>query len=250
MKFSYLLCGLLLFASCKKSKTETQLTKITAKTIAVDSTFAPSVKIDNFIAPYKQKLASEMQQKLSYAPKDFLKDDGKMQSSLSNLMADLTFEMANPKFNKKTNEDIDFVLLNNGGIRATIPKGNITTERAFKLMPFENELVAVTLSGEKIVALINYFVKSKRAHPLSKTIALTIKDNGFLLKIKGKPFDKNKSYTVLTNDYLLNGGDNMHFFKNPEKLTKLDYKVRDALIDYFKKTDTIKASIDNRILIK
>lgn len=250
MRLSCFICCFLVFASCKKSKTETELTKITAKTIAVDSTFTPSVKIDSFIAPYTQKLASEMQQVLSYAPKDFLKDDGNMQSSLSNLMADLTFEMANPKFNKKTNENIDFVLLNNGGIRSTIPKGNITIERAFKLMPFENELIAVTLSGEKIVALIHYFIKSKRAHPLSKTIELMVKGDDFSLKIKGKPFDKNKSYTVLTNDYLLNGGDNMHFFKNSEKLTKLDYKVRDAIIDYFKKTDTIKASIDNRILIK
>ena len=40
------------------------------------------------------------------------------------------------------------------------------------------------------------------------------------------------------------------FFKNPEKLIKLDYKIRDAIIDYFKKTDTLQTAIDHRVIIK
>lgn len=248
MKLTYLIILLLAFSSCKK--TARQLTKITAKNIAIDSTIIPSAKIDSIISPYKVKLNADMKYVLSYSPKKMVKNEGNMQSALGNLMADVCFEMANPIYKKTTNESIDFVLFNYGGIRSSIPAGEIMKEDAFKLMPFENELVAVTLTGKKTSALVDYFITNKKAHPLSKNIALTIKENGYDLKINDKTFDTNKDYTVLTSDYLQGGGDKMDFFKNPKKLTKLDYKIRDAIIDYFKKTDTLQAAIDNRILIK
>ncbi|CAM1345255.1 5'-nucleotidase C-terminal domain-containing protein [Tenacibaculum amylolyticum] len=249
MKLSYyLLCFFLVFTSCKKTKTD--LTKITAKTIAIDSTITSAAAIDSMVAPYKEKLAAEMQEILSYTAKDLVKNDGDMQSSLGNLMADMTFDMANPIFKEITNKSIDFALFNYGGIRATIPKGNITKASAFKLMPFENELVVVELTGKKINELIHYFIKNKKAHPLSKSISLIINDNKYDLKIHGDTFDETKNYTVLTSDYLQSGGDKMVFFKDPVKLTKLDYKVRDAIIHYLKKVDTIQTTIDNRVILK
>ena len=248
MKFYYLLFFILVLNSCKKS--EKQLVKITAKNIAIDHTIKSSEDITNIINPYKEKLSSEMQEVLCYAPKDILKNDGNMQSSLGNLMADLFYEMANPIFKEKTNESIDFVLLNYGGIRTDMSKGNIKKEQAFKLMPFENELVVVNITGKKVSALIAFFIKNKEAHPLCKNIELIISKNDYNLKVKGEVFNINKTYNVLTNDYLQSGGDKMNFFKTPNKLTKLEYKMRDAVIDYFKIKDTLETAIDNRIIIK
>lgn len=248
MKFSYVLCILLAITSCKKGPNH--LEKITAKTISIDSTLASSNKIDSVITPYKEKLEAEMQEVLTYAPKDFLKNEVPGQSSLGNLMADICFDLINPLYKEKTGNSIDFVLFNHGGIRATIPQGKVTVERAFKLMPFENEFVVVTLTGKKINELVQFFIDNKRAHPLSKNVELRITGKQYTLKINGEDFDKNKSYNVLTSDYLQTGGDNMLFFKNPKELVKLDYKIRDALIDHFKKTDTLQASVDNRVIIK
>lgn len=246
----YFLCFFLVFTSCKKTNTKRHLVKITAKNITVDSIVSSSKEIKDFVAPYKEKLTAEMQKVLSYAPKNFTGSDGKMQSSLGNLMADMCFDIANPIVKKKNNKSIDFVMFNHGGMRAAIPKGNVTKGRAFKLMPFENELVAVTLTGEKVMELVEYFIQHKRAHPLSKNIELTIKDDDYSLKINGKPFDKNKTYTILTSDFLQGGGDKMVFFKNPKELIKLNYKVRDAIINYFEKTNILQATIDNRIILE
>lgn len=247
MKFIHFLCLFLLFTACKK--TEVHLTKITAKNIAIDSTLESSAKIDSIIAPYTRKMIGEMEKVLSYAPYDFTKKSENRQSNLGNLMADMCFEMANAMFKDKTNAAIDFSMFNSGGLRANISMGDVTQEDAFNLMPFENELVVVQLSGAKIEALVSYFIASKSAHPLSKEVALNIRKDGYQLKIKGQNFDKNKTYHVLTSDYLQGGGDSMNFFKNPIKLTKLDYKVRDAIIHYFQQTDTIKAAIDNRVTL-
>jgi len=248
MRLSYFLCCLLVLISCKKHKP--LLTKITAKTITIDSTIEPSTKIAKIITPYKEKLTTEMQEVLSYTSKDLLKNDGEMQSSLGNLIADVCFDIANPIFKEETSTSIDFVIFNHGGIRASIPKGNVTTEQVFKLIPFENELVVVNITGEKVIGLVDYFIKNKKAHPLSKNIQLAIKENDYSLKINGEAFDKSKNYIVLTSDFLQSGGDNMFFLKNPKKLTKLNYKVRDAIINYFKKVDTLQTTIDNRVIIK
>lgn len=248
MRFSYLFCLLFVFISCKKSNTH--LTKITAKTIALDSTYKTAKNVEEMVLPYKEKLEQEMQKVLSYTPIDLVKNDGNMQSTLGNLMADLTIELSDPIYKGKENNTIDFAMLNHGGIRSVIWKGNITKEEAFKIMPFENELVVAELTGDKIIELIQYFLENKRAHPLSKNIEIMINGNEYELKINGEKFDKNKTYTVVTTDYLQSGGDKMDFFKNPKKLTKLGYKLRTAIIDYFEKVDTVRATIDNRVIIK
>ena len=241
---------ILLFIICSCKKKNKSLVKITGKNIAIDGTIPSSKKIDSIVAPYKEKIIGEMAKVMSYAPKDFTKENIQMQSILGNLMADMCFEMANPIFNDKTKASIDFSMFNNGGLRASISEGNVTKENAFKLMPFENEFVVVELSGEKVIELINYFIEGKKAHPLSKNILLKIKKDDYSLKINGKKFDKSKTYSVLTSDYLQNGGDRMYFFKDPIKLTKLDYKIRDAIVDYFKKVDTLKTVIDKRVIIE
>jgi 2',3'-cyclic-nucleotide 2'-phosphodiesterase (5'-nucleotidase family) len=141
------------------------------------------------------------------------------------------------------------VLLNHGGIRSIISKGNVTTRTAFKVMPFENSIVVLDLKGEKVKELIEYLVRNKRAHPISK---LNIElDSEFKLKttrLNGKHLDFTKNYLVCTNDYLANGGDRMNFFKSPDSLYVLDYKIRNALIDYLKKVDTISPVRDNRFI--
>ncbi|GAK75774.1 5'-nucleotidase [Nonlabens ulvanivorans] len=66
-----------------------------------------------------------------------------------------------------------------------------------------------------------------------------------MVTIQNKPLDKDKIYTVATSDYLYSGGDDMSFFKDTP-MVKIDYKIRNATIDYFKKVDTIKFERDNR----
>lgn len=251
MKYIFFICVLFLAVSCNTVTTSPKkLTKITAKNIAIDTTLMADAKIDSMIAPYKEKLVNEMQRVLTKAPLDFNKKAMGMQSTLGNLMADLCYEIANPIYLEKTKQNIDFAMFNSGGLRAPISAGNVTKESAFKLMPFENEFVVVELSGEKIIELVTYLIQNKTAHPLSKQMQLTIKNNTFELSIGGKKFDQNKNYTVLTSDYLQTGGDRMNFFKKPIFLTKLNYKIRDAIIVYFEKETELKAVIDNRVIVQ
>ena len=248
MKKIVLLFQVLLLIGCGSS--EWQLKKITGKRIAIDTTLTSKSAVDELVAPYRKEVEKEMKQVLCEAPRDLTGKDGKFQSSLGNLLADLSFEMGNPVFEKKTKESIDFVFMNAGGLRAPISKGKVTVQNAFSLMPFENDLVAVKISGEKVKALFDYFLQKQRPHPLSKNVQVVINSEEYRVSIHRKAFDENRSYWVLTNDYLQNGGDEMIFFQKPEKLIGLDYKVRDAILDYFTQVDRLEASLDQRVIVQ
>ncbi len=238
----------LLIISCKNEPQE--VVKIEGKLIPINQEIESVKEIENFIEPYKQKVVAEMNTILTYAEIDLVRTDGGLESTLGNLMAELCFKRANPVFNSRTNKNIDFAMFNYGGIRAGISKGAVKMENAFNLMPFENSLVVVELTAEKIKELVTYLIKNKRAHPLSKHINLVINKTGYSLKINGKSLEDDATYFVLTSDYLQNGGDSMNFFKDPISITNIDYKFRNAIIDYFKETDTLKTNLDGRFRIE
>lgn len=236
-----------IFSSCKKE--QIQVKTIRSKTLAVDQTFQSDSAILSFVIPYQQILDKEINEVLSYTPEVLTREDGNMQSSIGNIYADLCFDRANPVFKKLSGNSIDLALFNFGGIRQSIPKGDIKVIDVFQLMPFENMLVVAELSGEQMESLFNYFEKEKSAHPMSGAQLTFSQDTLTQIVVQNKPFDKKRNYFVLTSDYLQKGGDHMDFFKNPVKLHSLNYKIRDAIIDYLKENDTIKSSIDNRIII-
>ncbi|AMC09772.1 UDP-sugar hydrolase [Lutibacter profundi] len=247
-KFIISIFTIVLFFSCKNEPQH--LLKIEGKLLPITSEITSNKNIENFVKPYREKIEKEMSNILSYTPINLTREDGKLESTLGNLMADMCYQEANPIFNKKTGKNIDFALFNFGGVRASIPKGNITMQHAFNLMPFENQLVVVELSSKKIKELVTYLITKKKAHPISKQVSLVFTNNGYNFKINDKPLNDSKTYFVLTSDYLQHGGDHMDFFKNPINLYKINYKLRNAIIDYFKETDTIRAKLDGRFHTK
>jgi 2',3'-cyclic-nucleotide 2'-phosphodiesterase (5'-nucleotidase family) len=250
MKFLKLLLisSLLLLSSCK-SETKYGLTEIKSERITVDEAIKEDKEISRFIAPYKEHLNATLDSVLAYNPKLLSKNDGDLNSPLGNLMADIVMLQANPVFKKRTGKNIDMVLLNQGGIRAELPAGGVTSRSAYNLMPFENEIVVAELSGKKMKEMFRYLEKARTAHPVSGIkIRANKKYKIYDARINGEKIQDNETYLVATSDYLLNGGDNMKFFKNPGNIFKTDYKIRNAIIDHFKKTDTIKAVSDDRYI--
>ena len=233
--------------SCKTEKTE--LVRVNTSRIAIDSSIEEDTQISEFIKPYKQHLNATLDSSLAYNPGLLSKNDGDLNTAIGNLMADAVFIQANPVFKKRTGKSIDMVLLNHGGIRAEIPAGNVSSRTAYQIMPFENEIVVAELTGKKIKEMLKYLEKAKSAHPVSGIKILA--DKNYKIKnarIQGNEIEDNNTYFVATSDYLVHGGDNMAFFSDPENLYQTDYKIRNAMIDYFKKIDTIQAKIDDRYL--
>lgn len=245
-RFIFLLFGLTLITACKK---DYHLGKIEGERLDINDSLKGVESIETFIKPYKENVNKNLDSVISYAVDTYTKRDGEFNTAIGNLFADATLEQANPVFKMRTGDNIDLVLLNHGGIRAIISKGNVSARTAYQIMPFENSLVVATLKGEQIKELVTYLQLAKRAHPIAG-LNIVLNEDYSLNKatINDEPIDYNKSYNVLTNDYLFNGGDRMDFFQKRDSLYVLDYKVRNALLDYFKKKDTLNPVIDNRFI--
>ena len=236
-----------LIIACKNNSYE--VSKINAKQLKIVNEVKQDSSIIQLFTPYKKKMTNEITKSLSFSPKILERTDGNLQSTLGNLVADLSYEKANELFKNKTGKTVDFSMSNYGGIRAAIMKGDVTVSNAFELMPFDNTIVVVELNYDKIKALFNYFVAKKRAHPLSKNIQLTIKNDSYNVLINGKAIKKDRTYFVATSNYLQKGGDGMIFFSEPESLFDSNFLIRDAIVDYFESKDTLSANLDNRVII-
>ncbi|GAA4241268.1 5'-nucleotidase [Winogradskyella damuponensis] len=237
---------LLLIFSCASTK----ISKIEGKRLEIDDTLKPNLAIENFIKPYREHVNKNMDSVISYAKETYTKTDGEYNTAIGNLMADAVYTESNLVFNKRTGKDIDFVLLNHGGIRSIISKGNITIRTAYEIMPFENSVIVTAIKGKQVNEMMTYLSKSKRAHPVSNQLQLVLDKNGAISSatVHGEPIDESKTYYVATNDYLYNGGDGMVFFKPNENTYVLNYKIRDVLIDNFKKKDTLNPKRDQRFI--
>jgi 2',3'-cyclic-nucleotide 2'-phosphodiesterase (5'-nucleotidase family) len=237
------------FQSCKQGIGT--LAKIEGKQIPIDSTYTENTAVDEFIAPYRARINEVLDSTLAYAPKAITKTDGELNTTAGNLMADIVLAQSNPVFESRTGKKIDFVLLNHGGIRSIISAGNVSARNAFEIMPFENNIVVAELKGADVNDMISYLIKSGRAHPISgMQLVLDKNKNIRSCKIQGQPLDKNRTYYVATSDYLVSGGDNMGFFKNNTSITDTDYLIRNAIIDYFKKVDTLAPKVDDRFYME
>lgn len=244
----FLILLLLITSSCKYSS-DYAPARIEGKQLEINSSLEANDSMEAFIAPYKENIDREMNEVLAYSAYNLTKSDGELNTAIGNLMADALMDLSNPVFRERTGKNIDIVLLNFGGIRSSIGKGNITTRTAYQVMPFENEVVVAKLEGKHVMEMIRYLIDSGTAHPVAG-IELQLEQDNSIKKvlIQGEALDEYKNYYVATNDYLLQGGDNMIFFSEAKEVTNLDYKIRNLLIDYFKQEDTIAPIRDQRYI--
>ena len=187
--------------------------------------------INVFIDPYKTSIESEMNEIISFTKSDLIKN--KPVGNLGNFVTDLCLSYT----------EADICVMNNGGLRSSISKGNITVGMIYELMPFENELVIVELSKTDFFEMLLHIIE-KGGEPISgvKVVAT----NNEIIDYKPKfNFEKKQKIKILTSDYL---ADKKEFFKNKEQI-KIGIKLRDAIINYCRNNDTIFTKVDDRIKI-
>lgn len=240
---------LVLVATTGCKNHSTGLTEITGKRIPVTSEIIPDTAIENYIQPFSEHINKTLDSTIAYNPRDLKKSEEGLNTAIGNLMADIVLEQADPVFNSRTGNSIDMVLLNKGGIRAEIGKGPVTARTAYRIMPFENEIVVAEITGVKVNEMLRYLENNRTAHPLSG-IQIRLDQDYKVTQalIKGTAIENTATYYVATSDYLQQGGDGMDFLKNPVNLYRTGYKIRNAIIDYLHKIDTIMATRDNRYI--
>ena len=156
-------------------------------------------------------------------------------------------------------DKVDAALTNGGGIRASIPAGNITMNDMKTVFPFGNTIVTIDVTGAQLlealesatcstptaigafpqVAGITFSIDTSVKYaegdqypdstyfaPAAPGSRVTISD------VNGKGFDPAATYTIATNDFTAAGGDTYNVFKESKNLTMTAVALEDALINY------------------
>jgi len=221
--------------------------------IVVDSRYDSAIPAEAtaLLAPYKQKVDSVMGPVVVRSAKYMTAK--RPEGTLSNLLADIMVWAA-----KDYGEKADFGVYNMGGVRADLPKGEVTYGDVLDIAPFENKIAFTTLSGTDVLTLFAEMA-SVYGEAVSSSVRLVITKDGKLVSatVGGEAVDPSRDYRIATIDYLLGGTDKMSTFKKGRNVNSpqdVSNNSRFIIMNYFremaKEGKTVDSQIEGRIVVE
>ncbi|MDR1682780.1 MAG: 5'-nucleotidase C-terminal domain-containing protein [Candidatus Symbiothrix sp.] len=221
---------------------------IESSRVTIDSVWDAKAnpKLAELVETYKVQIDNEMNKPVGIATQ--ILPTGYPQSRLSNFTADMMFRIAGEIWG-----NVDFALINMGGLRTSLNQGEITIGELYEIFPFENRLVLLEMPGSAVKELFE-FLAFNGGEGLSTNLQLTIKNRQIQsLEIGGKALDEKQVYRVCTVDYVAEGNDGMIAFRKSIHRIDSQETLRSMMIHYIQRlTDNnqeVNAELDNRITI-
>lgn len=244
----FIFVGVILFLfSCNRHLVVHQ---VNTKNIPIDIQVGPLDSVlDSMVKPYRDSIGIDMGTLVAVSSTALIK--GKPESKLTNLVSDILMDFGNSYcLDQHLICKPDMAYVNYGGIRASLPKGEITVEGIFELMPFENEIVLIKISGESVLQMAQKV--AERGGEGVAGMKLGIRDGKVgSLTTAGNSIVPSATYWLVTNDYIANGGDQMSMFLDPLDRINTKIKIRDLLIqslsERYKRNGIIEVKEDGRI---
>lgn len=216
---------------CDLNTKKAEITPYAIDLIASIGELKEDTEVKAIAEKYEKLSASKLNEVLAVTDKDLVHDKLSGPSMLGEWMCEV---MA-----KATNSQI--AITNGGGIRTSLNKGNITMGNLYEVMPFDNTLFTMDLTGADIKKVIENGIGNdkigwvqasglKVKYDLSRAFGNRVTEMNL---INGTKLDVNKYYKVVTNDFMASNGDEYDFSKGKNKLDT-NIPVRDALVNELK----------------
>ncbi|MDR1869149.1 MAG: 5'-nucleotidase C-terminal domain-containing protein [Treponema sp.] len=218
----------------------------------------PDPEVTAMLKPYIEKANSTLKEEIGEAAETFVFGNRLtryQETAIGNLVTDANAWY----FRTVSGQDIDFVFHNGGNIRAELPAGQITQERILTILPFENYLFIVSMTGSQIIELFDFVATIPQGNggfpQFSSDVRYTVdKTSGAgkitELTIGGKPVDPEKTYRFCTNDYILGGGDGYEVMKQAGDHFNTSLLLSYVVTEYIRaQKDPISPVTDGRLKI-
>lgn len=223
-----------------------QVASVERQRILVDARYDvhPDKKAVEFLAPYKKTVDSVMGPVVGRSSHYMTAQ--RPEGDLSNLLADILVWAG-----ESYGEQPVFGVYNMGGVRAALPKGEVTYGDVLDVAPFENKIAFATLSGADVLQLFREIARVG-GEGLSHSVRLVISRKGELLDatINGEPVVPAKDYRITTIDYLLGGTDHMTAFKKCRNINSpqnAENNSRFVIMNYFREQTRLGREVDAKI---
>ncbi len=197
----------------------------------------PDAEIARLIGPALEKVEAEQRRKLNLKVPATMGRNYEAESALGSFLADSLREM----------EQADVALLNSGGLRSDLPAGELTYGDVYEVLPFDNTVATLVMTGDKLSRLLRAAYGAKKG--VFQVSGLRIKLSRCpgrdrlkeLSLANGKPLSPERKYKVVLPDFLARGGDGVGPVLAALPSSRIDYgeqrplNFRDALIAYWQK---------------
>ena len=157
---------------------------------------------------------------------------------------------------KSTGADIAFT--NGGGIRASIPTGDITIEQILGSFPFTNTLAVIEVTGAELLQALEHGVDlyPEQAGHFPHVSGMTYKfdeakpvgERIVEVTVNEESLDTEKTYKLVTNDFVAAGGDGYTMFEGKPFVAEGGL-LSDVLIAYIKEVKEIEPVVEGRITV-
>jgi len=230
-----------IFSACHKQMISSRQSVAMFRVIGNESNAIDS-GIVKMIEPYKERMSEKVNLVIGRSDSILLRD--KPEGTLGNMVADAVMESALSMYKDK----IDLVVVNSGGLRiASIGAGKITAGKMLELMPFENEITILKIRGLELKKLFELIAQNE-GWPIKGGFCKIKNRQCVMVKIGNDEIVDDKIYTLATNDYLANGGDNASCLLNPVERKDTGIKIRDAISQFVSKHSPLRYSLEGRII--
>ena len=153
-------------------------------------------------------------------------------------------------------------LQNSGGIRASLDSGEVSLGEIMSILPFQNTLSTFKVTGQQLLIAIENgvsqvedvagrfpqvsgmrytFDPSKPANE-GRVTSIEIDEDG-----SWKPLDLNKTYGMVSNNFIRSGGDGYKVFRSASEIYDFGPDLADVVANYIKANPGYSGYTDNRI---
>lgn len=186
--------------------------------IPVTDRFSPDQldrKMIAFLAPYKAIVDSIDANIVGYAPRE-------MKTTRTGEYANWTADMAQYCVQQQLDSihaadpsstlplHPDMAIMNVGGIRLNMPKGDVTEGRILSTFPFANHFALIELKGSDLIETMQIMAR-RQGECISENVRVAVDPDWKYVNstIDGNAIDPNRTYTIATIDYLAQGNDDL-----------------------------------------
>lgn len=198
--------------------------------LRVDSSIVADGVVESLLKPYRDSVAIKMSRHLCVCDEEMVAR--RPESNLTRFLADLFLSEVRAQVSRAGLPEPDFALLNVGGMRSSLPKGELRLANVFQLAPFENSAVVLTLDSAVVYELFRHI--AERGGEAISGASFVISQDGRAedIKINGKPLSGGATYRLATLDYLATGGDDFECLVGAKVCYQSGRALRDLITDY------------------
>jgi 2',3'-cyclic-nucleotide 2'-phosphodiesterase (5'-nucleotidase family) len=205
--------------------------------------FWPEPGMREYVAAEVRKAEAGMDQVIGQATAEFART-GEGESAMGNAVCDAMLEETGA----------DFAFSNLGGVRDELGPGPITPRDVFRVLPFGNKLIVFRMSGKLLREVIEtrvsdnhnglYIAGGKVVHNQTRPNF----DRVTHLEIRGKVWDPDAVYRVVTSDFLAQGNSDLKMLPGvpEEDKTYTGKTMREAMEAWIGRHSPVSPNVDGR----